>query len=207
MAERHELESEARGDLSRLALMRRIEVGMQEGDGDGGEPLSLGLSQGLRERSGVQRPNLAARGVHPLVGFHDPGVEGGGTLDPKGEEVGPRLVADHQAIGEPLGGDEQGSGAGPLQQRIGGDGGAHLDGVHPVGRKGRAGRDVQNPPHGLHGGVGIGGGGRGQLERNLCAAVRLADDVGEGAAPVDPEAPAPVQNLTCPMVVIGRPHP
>ena len=200
MARRHEWESGGAGDLARRPFVLRIEVGMQKRDGAGLVALGHGGLQRSRQGLAVERAHDPALGVQALVGLDDAGVERRRAHDGQGEQVRPGLVADQHAVGEPLGGDEQRLRPVALQQGVGGDGGAHLDGLHPLGRKGLPRTRAQHPAHGFHRGVGIGGRGRKQLGRGFLARLGtrddLADDVGEGSAPVDPEAPGRVQNLT-----------
>ena len=74
--------------------------------------------------------------------------------------------------------------------------GVTTDRLDAIGRERRAGRGPQDPPHGLHRGVLIGGRGGQELERDLAAIVGASDYVGERAAAIDPEGETPVQNLT-----------
>jgi hypothetical protein len=210
MAQRHEWESDSLGDLARRQFMGRVQVGMQEGDGDGGEALQRSSLELALQRFTIERADHCARSVEPLIGLDHPGVERGRLDDGQREQVRPRLVADQHGISEAPGGDEQGLGPGPLQERVGGDGGAHLDGVDAGGGEGFARGRAQDAAHGRNGGVGIGVRGGEQLQRGLAAVVRppcdLADHIGESPAAVDPEAPGPVQNLTRLPIVFDPPH-
>ena len=183
---------------------------MQKGDGDGGEVLFRSSLEIALERFTVEISDRCALGVQPLVGLDNPGIERRGPDNGQREEVGPGLVADQHRVRETPGGDEQRLGPGAFQQGVGGDRGAHPDGLDAGRRERLAGLRAQDPAHGFHGGVGVGGRSGQQLQRGLLAApvvgAVLADDVGERAAPIDPEAPGSVQNLTRPMVVFGWPH-
>ena len=195
-AQGDEGEAGGAGDLAGALFVGGVQVGVQEGDGGGGEALGDGGLQADLQRALVQRPHDRAVGGQPLGGLDDAGIERGRPHDVEGEQVRPRLVPDQQAVGEAFGGDEQGAGAAALQQRIGGDRGAHLDRLDTRGGKGRARGGSKNPPHGFDSGVLIGRRGRQQLQRELRSVVGPADHVGEGAAPIDPEGQPPVQNLT-----------
>ncbi len=186
MRGRHEFETGAAGQLGGALFVLGVEVGVQEGDGAGREAL---LEEGREIESLIQWRDYRAIGRKTLDRLQDAGIERLGFDDIQREEVGPGLVADQQAVAEPFRGQEQGLGAFPLQEGVGGDGGAHLDGRDPLGRKGRARRDLQQAAHGLDGGVLIGAGGRKQLGGDHLAIRRAAEHVGEGAAPVDPEFP------------------
>ncbi len=67
-----------------------------------------------------------AVGAHALVDLDDALVEHVGLDDMAGEDLRPRLVADAQRVAEALGDDEERALALALEQRIGGDRGAHL---------------------------------------------------------------------------------
>ncbi len=169
MAERHEREARSPRQLAGGDLMGRIEVGMQEGDGDGA--ITLGR-RGLKLRGQgrfVERAHDGAVGSQPLVGLDHAGIERVRPHDVQREEVGPGLIADQHRIGEALSGHEQGPGASPLQQGVGGDRGPHLDRLDPGRREGLAGLGLQHPAHGLHGRVLIGRRGGKQLQRHLVA--------------------------------------
>ena len=174
---------------------------MQEGDGHGDAALGARLGQGLPHLAFVQGRDHLACGVQALGHLGGHGVKGFGPHDVQGEEIGPCLVSEAQGVTEAPGGQEQGRRAAALQQRIGRHRRAHADGADLIGRKGGARFCVQHPAHGLHGGVRIGVRRRQELERTDLAVVPAGDHICERAAPIDPEAPKPVQNLTRPMLV------
>ena len=68
-----------------------------------------------------------AVGAHALVHLDDALVEHLRLDDVAGEDLRPRLVADLERVAETLGDEEERALALALEQRIGGDGGAHLD--------------------------------------------------------------------------------
>ena len=125
-----------------------------------------------------------------FVDLDDPVTELVVEHDVPGEQVRTALPADAQGIAEPSG-DRQDDGlALALQQGVGGHGGAHADFGDEAGGEG-AGRDPENPPHALDRGIGVLLGiVRQQFARLKRPVRRAGDDVREGAAPVDPEAPA-----------------
>ena len=157
MAQGDERVTETARDLAGRAFVRRVQVGVQEGNGDGGEVFSKSHLKRFGKRHAIQRADFRAVGGEPFAGFDQPAIQRLGPHDVQGEEVGPRLVADHQRVSEPLGGDEQSLRARALQKRIGGDGRPHLDRLDAGRRKGVAGPSAQDSSHRLHGGVGIGG--------------------------------------------------
>jgi hypothetical protein len=63
VAERHECEAGVAGDLAGGDLVLRAQVGVQEGDGGGGEALAGGRLQGFRQPRAVQGNNHAPFGV------------------------------------------------------------------------------------------------------------------------------------------------
>jgi hypothetical protein len=113
-----------------------------------------------------------------------------GQHDAAVEQARTRLVGDAQRVAEAPRGDEHGAVALALEQRVGGHRGAHLHAFRPLGRDRLAGRQAEQAPDALDRGVGVVLGVVGQqLERAQIALGRAADDVGEGAAAVDPELP------------------
>ncbi len=163
MREGHKAQARRLGQAPRRQLVDRVQVRVQEGDGDGGEALPGGVRKGGRERGLIQRLDHLASGVQAFVGLDHAGVERLGLPDIEGEEVWPRLVADHQGVGEAAGGHQQGARALALEQGVGGDRGAHLDGGDPIGGERRSSLDAQQPAHGLDGGVLVGRRGGEQL--------------------------------------------
>jgi hypothetical protein len=101
------------------------------------------------------------------------------------------LVGDAQRIAKAARGDQQRGLALALQQRVGGDRGAHLHAVDHVGAYRLAGLQAQQVADAGHGRVAVLLGVFGQqLVRDQRAVGPLGHHVGEGAAAVDPELPA-----------------
>ena len=97
-----------------------------------------------------------AVGAHALVDFGDALIEQFRLDDFERENFRPRLIADLERVAETLGDQQQRAVALALQQRVGGDRGAHLDRAD-LGRRDRlAGLEAQQIANALHGGVGIG---------------------------------------------------
>ena len=90
------------------------------------------LELGAHRRK-IERALDRAVGAHALVDL-DHLLEQHLRLDDVlGENLRPRLVADAQRVAETLGGEQQRAVALALQQRIGGDRGAHLHRADPAG--------------------------------------------------------------------------
>jgi hypothetical protein len=131
-----------------------------------------------------------AVGHDAFVDLDDALVKLFGKDDLLGENVRPGLVGDAKRVAEAPGDDQQRAVALALEQRIGGDRGAHLDVTDAFGRDRRGLIDAEQVADALDGGIGIGFGVfRQKLALVQRAVGRAANDVGEGAAAVDPEIP------------------
>src|SRR5271154_5237475 len=98
MAQRHELKTDGLSDLSGRQFVMRVEVSVEEGDGDGGEALSQGRFKITPQGFSVERAKNCARSVEALLGLHDPRIEGFSPNDRQREEIGSRLIADQDGI-------------------------------------------------------------------------------------------------------------
>ena len=203
IAAAHELHQRARlvarrnlaeADLPRQRRHRQLvggeAIAVHEDDRHGADTVVEGrLKQGPRRR----RIHCAKHGAvrhHPLVHLDHPLVEHRGQHDLTVEEVGPRLVADTQRIGEARGRDEQRAVALALQQGVGRDRRPHLDDIDLGAGDRRARGDIHELANALDRGVPVMLRVlRQQLPRHQCAVGALPHDVGEGSAPVDPELP------------------
>lgn len=145
-------------------------------------------------------------GVDALVGFDDPFVEQLGQFDAAREDAGPVLVRDAQGVAKAPGDDQGGAFALAFQEGVGGDGGAHADGVDAgVPRLALA---VEEFTDRSDGGVAVAGGVVGQELVGEQAPVGVPrDDIGERAASVDPELPACHARLRCSPRCSPGPHP
>jgi hypothetical protein len=99
------------------------------------------------------------------------------------------LVADLQGVAEAPGRHEKGALASALEQGVGGDGGAHLDDADRPSGDRRARGEAEEVADRLHRGVIVGRILGEELSRMQAAPRVAADDVGEGAAAIDPEIP------------------
>lgn len=166
-----------------------VEVTVHADDGDGPDPGVVGLLKGPGKGVQVGGAQDRAVGGDPLVDLDHAFVEQLGQFDRAGEDVGAVLVGDAQGVAEASGDDEEGALSLAFQEGVGGDGGPHADGVDP-----RA-LGVLTPAEEFtdtrHRRVGVPRPVLGQQFVREQAAVRASrDDVGEGAASVDPELPA-----------------
>ena len=130
--------------------------------------------------------------VDALDGPDDAHVQHLGQRDLEREDLGPLLTADANGILEPGRDHEHRRLATPLEQCVGGDRRAHLDG----GDAALAGRCGSEQPLDARDGriVVAFGVDRQQLQRRELARRRAGDDVGERTAAVDPEFPAPADH-------------
>ncbi len=184
------LESHLPRDLAHDPLVVSRAPGMHERHRQRPRPPVPGRLQGGAHRRAVRRAHHAALRVQPLVDLHHLLVELRRLLDLQCEDVGPGLAADLQHVAQTARDRQHRGRAGPLQKRVGRHRGAHLDAGDPVA--GDLARNPQRVADPLQGGVVIGlpvlrqelGGGEPprRVDRH---------HVGEGAAPVDPEPPAP----------------
>jgi hypothetical protein len=113
------------------------------------------------ERTSVSTREIDGRldravGEHALRHLDDALIEQFGQDDLLGEDVGPRLVGDAQRVAETLGDQQQRAVALALQQRVGGDGGAHPHRADAVRRHRLALRHAEQVADALHCGVAIG---------------------------------------------------
>jgi hypothetical protein len=125
-----------------------------------------------------------------LVCLDHPRVQQFGQHDATIEQPGPVLIGDAKCVAKAARDHQHRRFALALEQRIGGDGGSHLHGVDPVDRDPGARRDTQQMTNAGKRGIAI---LLRVLRQQLVSqqpTIRPAcNDVGEGAAAVDPELP------------------
>jgi hypothetical protein len=164
---------------------------VHEDDGDAREAARAGRGELPGERWLVEGPDDVAQRADPLVGLDDSAVEQFRQDDPPVEEARPVLVGDAERVAEALGDDQQRRLALALEQRVGGDGGAHLHRLDAVGRHRFVAAQPEEPADAGDRGVAVLLGVLGEeLGRDERAVGAATDDVGERAAAVDPELPA-----------------
>ena len=165
--------------------------GVDEGDGDGVYAAGVGVAQGLQGGGFVQGLDEGAVHRDAAGDFSHLRVEHAGEFDVEVEQAGAGLVADAQQIREAVVDQQQCGRTFALQQRVGGDGGAHFDVFDEAWRDGCAVGQAEECGDAGQSGVLValrvfrqeffggdlaGGGAR--------------HDVREGAAAIDPEMPA-----------------
>ncbi len=107
------------------------------------------------------------------------------------EQPRPRLIGDAELVAKPFGNDKERAVALALEQGVGGDGGAHLDDGHRTLGDDVARFQAQDVANALQGGVFVLiRVFRQQLMGAQAAVGGLRNQIGEGAAPVDPDVPA-----------------
>ena len=164
---------------------------MHEDDGDGVDAVIARTFKLAPHCIEIGHALDSAVGAHPFVDLDDALIKLFGQDDLFGEDIGPGLVADAQRIAKAAGDQQQYAIALALEQRVGGNGRAHLDLADAAGRNGGAGADAEQLADALDGGVAIGlRVFRKQLQRMQCAGRVASDDVGEGAAAINPEIPS-----------------
>ncbi len=191
-------------------LVGGMAVAVQQDDGDAPQTVPAGLAQGRSGGGDVEGADDRAVRVDAFGDLDDTLVQRLGKYDLAVEEPRPVLVGDAQRVAEAFGDDQRGRLSLALQEGVGGDRGAHLDGGDPVGGHGFAGAQAQHAPDALDGGVPVMARVVGEQFARLQGAVRSPrDDVGEGAAPVDPELPASGHALIVPGTSLagGPAHP
>src|SRR5262249_55299975 len=110
--------------------------------------------------------------------------------DLAGEDFRPRLVADAQRVAEPFGHEQERALALALEQGVGGDRRAHLDGADATRGDRRIACKAEQVADAVDGGVAIGFRIlRQELVGDQRAVRAAADHVRKGAAAVDPEIP------------------
>ena len=153
-------------------------------------PSALARSSSRAHRIEIERALDRAVGAHALVDLDDALIQHVRLDDVLGEDFRPRLVADAQRVAKALGDEKQRALALALEQRIGGDRGAHLHRADALARDRLARREPEQMADAVHRRVPIGLGiFRKQLVGDERAVRPPADHVGEGAAAIDPEFP------------------
>ena len=135
------------GEARCLALMVWMRISMHEHDGDGVDAVGArGVERGARGGK-VERRLHAAVGAQALRHLGDACIEHRRLLYFAREDLWPRLIADLERVAEPFAHQQQDAIALALEQRIGGDRGAHLDAVDQLGREryGRAASPSRSP--------------------------------------------------------------
>ena len=135
--------------------------------------------------------DLRAVDADTAANLGDALVEHARKMDVEIEQARPRLIADAQHIGKPSIDHQEGALALTFEQRVGGHGSAHLHRFDRARRNARVERQAKHSLNARNRGIMVANGVLAQqLVRREAAIRRAGDDVGEGAAPIDPELPA-----------------
>ena len=187
---RHLREAHFVGEARGLALMVWMRISMHEHDGDGVDAVgACGFQRGARGGNVEQRLH-AAVGAHALRHFGDGGIEHRWLLDLPREDLWPGLVADFERVAEAFAHQQQHAIALALEERIGGDGGAHLDAFDHLRRQRMPARHAKQVADARGRRVSVGLRIlREELVGKQPPVRRPRHDVGEGAAAVDAELP------------------
>ena len=118
-------EAGSAGERSRLAFVLGEGVSMHEDDRDGCDAVGARGPKRRYRRRVIERGLDRAVGAHTLGHFGDARIEHRRLLDAPREDLRPRLVTDLQCVAEALADDEDQRIALALEQRVGGDRGAH----------------------------------------------------------------------------------
>ena len=164
---------------------------MHENDRDAAQPGVERRPQALAQMRLVERLDDAAVGIDTFAGFDHAAVEQLGEHDVAVEDARALLVADAQRVAKAARRDQQGRLALALEQRVRRDRRPHLHALDAVGRDRRAGCEPEQMADAGDRRVTVELRVLGQQLVSRERAVRTPrDDVGEGAAAVDPELPA-----------------
>ncbi len=181
VADRHLGKAGGGSEGGDVAFVRGVAPAVHQDDRRRAVAGSKGSGEVGGDRGLVEGDEYRAVGVDPLGNRDRVRVERLGQADVEVEQPRPRLVTDPQRVGETAGDDEDDRLAGPRQQRVGRDRRPHAD-----AGDGLAAGDPRDP---LGGGVGIVRRVGQQLGRHDAPVAGDADDVGEGPAAIDGEAP------------------
>ncbi len=187
---RHLREAGGAGERGGARLVLRVAVAVHHHHGAGAMAGGEGVAQLRREPILVERHDDLPGSADALVGLDHARIQQFRQHDPAVEQARPVLVGDAQRIAEAARDHQHGRLALALQQGIGRHCRPHLDGVDRRDRQRRALGNAEQPADAGDGGIVVllrvl----RQQLERDEQTVRAAGDDVGEGAAAVDPELP------------------
>ena len=114
--------------LSHRDLMRGVHMTVDQRHRDGVDPCGPGAGQCRHDRRCVQCPDFDAICVKPAGDFEHLFIKKIRAPDVQIEQLWPRLSADAQEVGKPLGDQQCNPLALAFQKRVGRNGCAHLDG-------------------------------------------------------------------------------
>ena len=165
---------------------------MHQQNGTGANALVIRRSQGGNKALiQLQRHQHLALGAQPFLHFHNPLVQHLRQDDLASKDIRAVLVANAQRILEALRHDEDNAIALAFQQSVGGDGRAHLHHRHLVSGHRLIRCKAKDFANALHRCVLVAFGiFRQQLAGSDAPVWMIGDDVGKGAASIEPKLPA-----------------
>jgi|GEM_PF-5661295 len=173
-------------------LVPGITVAVQQDDRHRGDALAPKAPEIPLQPRFVEGLDDGAVGGDPLPRLDHAGIQHLRQDDAAGEDLGPVLIADLQRVAEALGDHQQGRLAAAFEQGVGGDGGAHPHLGDALTGDGGGGIQPQQRPDAVDGGIRIPLRALGEEFAGGDRPVRApGDDIGEGAAAIDPEPPLP----------------
>ena len=191
MGDRYLTEADPAGDRGHGTFVIVVAVTVHEDDRHRLDAVVIGLLQCLPGPVVVECRQDLAVGAEALDDLDYALIELFRHDDLAGENIRAVLVADTQGIGKALGNQQYRAGPLAFQQGVGGDGGPHLDAVDDLGRDGIIPADPKEIADTLERRIRIAPGiDRQQLVRDQHPVRPASDDIGKGAATVDPELPA-----------------
>jgi hypothetical protein len=206
VARRHLAEAGLDGQRGQPLFVGRIFPGMHQDDRDRVDAGSPRLGKGIARRRLVERLHFGPVHADAAGNFDDPLIQQARQRNRQVEQPRARLVADPQRVGEPRIDQQQHRRTFALEQRVGGDRGAHLHALDHARRDRRVRRHAQHLLDAGYRRVRIAGG---VLAQQLVAAQATPgvtrDEVGECAAAIDPELPA-CHTPCCPVGHVTATH-
>ena len=191
MADRDLREADLVRDRGRALFVLGVAVAVHQHDRASAQARFVGLDERHLQRGLVERLQHVTVGTDPLVDLYHALVEHLWQHDVAGEDRRAILVGDAQRVAKATGYQQQRAIALALEQRVGGDGRAHLDGLDPLAIHGLVSLDTHELADCVHGGVAV---ALRMLGQQLAYGQRTVgspgNDIGEGATTVNPELPA-----------------
>ncbi len=182
-------EADARGDRGEGLFVRRKAVAVHQHDGAGAHAARVNVAQRGFRAGGVEFAHEVAVRADAFVDLDHFFVEHRRQLDAAHEEFGTMLIGDAQRVGEAARGHEDRAVAFALEQRVGGDRGAHAHGVDEFDGQRGGGCYVEQFADALDRRVLVERAFREQLVGEEGAVGSSRHDVRERTAAIDPELP------------------
>src|SRR5471030_1532203 len=184
------LEADLAGDFGHQRFVRAVAVAVHEDDGQRAQALVVGRLQTGARGGTVERDDDVAMRAHALFDFDHMAIQQLGQHDVAVEQSRTILVGDAQRVAEAARDGQRGRLALALEQRVGGDGGAHLDRLDALDRNGGVGGEAHQVADAGDGRVAIALRiFRQQLVGAQPAIGLTRHDIRESSTPVDPELP------------------